>query len=270
MALPAYAMNKTSFPEMYEKLLVNPLFRPFAEGVLDQAQLQRGQALLDIACGTGIVARLAKQRLGNSGAVAGVDISPGMLNVARSIAPDIDWREGNAQALPLRPGESFDVVTCHQGLQFFPDKRAALREMRRALKTGGRLAVVVWYTDEEMPFVMELRRIAERHLGPINDTRFSFGDPSALESLLHDAGLDGINVSTIERTLRFPDGSAFLRLNTLAFLGMSEAAKQMDERHRTQITDAILAASIAAARAHTSTYGLSFPMKSYVAQGAVS
>lgn len=267
MALPAYAMSRASFPEMYEKLLVNPLFRPFAEGVLDQMSLQPGQSLLDVACGTGIVARLAKQRLGNSGAVAGVDASPGMLNVARSVAPNIDWREGSASALPLRSEESFDVVTCHQGLQFFPDKPAAMREMRRALKPGGRIAIATWSPDSDMPFLAQLRQIAEKYLGPIDDKRFSLGDPSALQSLLRVAGLNGIHVTSMERGLRFPDSSGFLRLNTIAFLGMNETAKEMTDQRRTQVVDTILAASIAAARPYTSTYGLSFPMKTCLATG---
>lgn len=267
MALPAYAMSRASFPEMYEKLLVNPLFRPFAQGLLDQIPLQPGHSLLDIACGTGIVARLAKQRLGGSGAVAGIDASPGMLNVARGVAPDIDWREGNAAALPLRPGEAFDVVTCHQGLQFFSDKPAAVREMRRALKPGGSVAVATWHPDTEMPFLAQLRQIAEKHLGPIDDKRFSLGDSSALQSLLRDAGLNDIHVTSIERGLRFPDSSSFLRLNTIAFLGMTDAAKEMTDQRRTQVVDTILAASIAAARPYTSTYGLSFPMKTHIATG---
>lgn len=268
MALPAYAMSRASFPEMFERLLVNPLFRPFAEGVLDQTPLEPGHALLDIACGTGIVARLAKQRLGASGTVAGVDASPGMLNVARGVAPGIDWREGSAAALPLRPGETFDVATCHQGLQFVPDKPAAIREMCRALKPGGRVAIATWRPDTEMPFLAQLRSIAEKYLGPIEDKRFSLGDPSALESLLRDAGFNSIHVATIERALRFPDSSGFLRLNTIAFLGMTDAAKAMTDQRRTQVIDTILAASIAAARPYTSTYGLCFPMKTCIATGA--
>ena len=129
MSLPSYAMSQQSFPEMYEHWLVGPLFRPFAEVTIDELAPARGDAILDIACGTGIVARVAQERLGGRGHIVGVDVSPGMLGVARAAAPDIDWREGNAGSLPLRDGEEFQVVVCQQGLQFFPDRPAALAEM---------------------------------------------------------------------------------------------------------------------------------------------
>ncbi|TJW75951.1 MAG: methyltransferase domain-containing protein, partial [Mesorhizobium sp.] len=105
-------MGQASFPEMYERWLVGPLFRPWAEVTFDEVKLAPGHRVLDIACGTGIVARVARERLGAAGYVAGIDISPDMLAVARGVAPDIDWRAGNALALPLGDGEQFDVVVC--------------------------------------------------------------------------------------------------------------------------------------------------------------
>src|SRR5690606_8893285 len=205
MSLPSYAMGQQSFPEMYERWLVGPLFKPWAEMTFDQLALSPRDRVLDIACGTGIVARVASERLGDAGYVVGVDVSPDMLAVARSVAPGIDWREGNANALPLRDGEQFDVVVCPPGLQFFSDKAAAARQMRRALATGGRLAVATWRSDEEIPFFRELRTVAERHLGPIADPRYSFGDAAALEALLRDAGFEDVQSSTLSRTIRFED-----------------------------------------------------------------
>ena len=131
MALPDYAMNLSNFPEMYERFLVGPLFQPWADVLLDRVSLAAGDRVLDVACGTGIVARRAKERLGEAGQVVGVDVSPQMLTIARDVAPDIDWREGNASALPVGAAEKFDVVVCQQGLQFFPDKSAASAQMRR-------------------------------------------------------------------------------------------------------------------------------------------
>jgi hypothetical protein len=139
MNLPSYAMNQASFPEMYERHLVGPLFQPWAEMTLEEIKLSPGDRVLDIACGTGIVARLAKERLGDDAYVVGVDLSPDMLAVARTVAPGIHWREGSASALPLRDEERFDVVVCQQGLQFFGDKAAAAAQMRRALVPGARV-----------------------------------------------------------------------------------------------------------------------------------
>jgi ubiquinone/menaquinone biosynthesis C-methylase UbiE len=127
--------------------------------ILDEVQLSSGDRVLDIACGTGIVARVARERFGDAGSIVGIDVSPDRLAVARAVAPSIDWREGNASALPLHDGEQFDVVVCQQGLQFVADKPAAAAQMRRALAEGGRLAVATWRCDDEMPFFREIRRV---------------------------------------------------------------------------------------------------------------
>ena len=240
MTLPSYAMNQSSFPEMYERWLAGPLFRPWAELTLEEVKLSRGDRFLDIACGTGVVARAAKERLGDAGYVVGIDISADMLAVARAVAPSIDWREGNAGALPLNDGEQFDVVVCQQGLQFFPDKPAAAAEMRRALATGGRLAVSTWRSDDESPFFRELRTVAERHLGAIADARFNFADAALLEALLREAGFHDVQSKTISRTIRFDDGAPFLRLNTMALVGMSAAGKEMSDQDRQSAVDAIV------------------------------
>ena len=115
--------------------------------LLDVVGLRAGENVLDVACGTGAVARVAAQRVGASGRVTGLDLNAGMLAVARSQpAPPgaaITWVERNALDTGL-PDRSFDVVLCQQGLQFFPDKIGALREMHRVLVPGGRLAISVW------------------------------------------------------------------------------------------------------------------------------
>ena len=159
MTLPSYAMNQASFPEMYESHLVGPLFRPFAEALVERAGLGTGSRVLDVACGTGIVARLAKQRAGPSGRVVGVDLSPQMLELGRRIAPDVEWREGDALALPVDDG-AFDVALCHQGVQFFPNKLKALAEMLRVLVQGGTVGVGVWRTAQESPLLAALQRVA--------------------------------------------------------------------------------------------------------------
>ena len=130
----------TTFTEIYERVLVGPLFRPFAEQLVAQVAPQRGDSLIDVACGTGIVARVAREHLGPEARIVGVDVAPAMLAVARSVDQTIDWRQGNATSLPVANAEHFTVLTCHQGLQFMSDKPAAIREMRRVLVPGGRVA----------------------------------------------------------------------------------------------------------------------------------
>ncbi|BCH27281.1 class I SAM-dependent methyltransferase [Mesorhizobium sp. L-8-3] len=265
MGLPSYVTNQATFPEMYERWLVGPLFRPWAETTLEMVELSPGDRLLDNACGTGIVARVARERLGAAGYVVGVDISPDMLAVARVVAPRIDWREGDASALPLQDGEEFEVVVCQQGLQFFPDRSAAAREMRRALAKGGRLAVATWRPDDEIPFFRELRYVAERHLGAIADRRHSFGDAAPLEALLRDAGFHDVRSRTISRTIRFDDGAPLLRLNTMALVGMSPAGNEMSDRERKRVVEKIVGESKPVLRSYADGSGLAFELRSNVA-----
>jgi ubiquinone/menaquinone biosynthesis C-methylase UbiE len=264
MTLPSYAMDQASFPEMYEGWLVDPLFRPWAEATLDEIRLSSGDRVLDIACGTGIVARVARERLARE-KIVGIDISSGMLALARQIAPSVDWREGAADVLPLRDGEQFDVVVCQQGLQFFPDKPAALTQMRRALAQGGRLAVATWRSDEEIPFFRELRGVAERQLGPITDQRYSFGDSAPLINLLRTAGFRDVRVRTISRAIRFVDGEPFLRLNTMALVGMSATARQMSDEERKRIVAVIASDSEPVLQRYTTGSELVFNLSTNLA-----
>ncbi len=265
MTLPNLAMNQPTFPEMYEQWLTGPLFRPWAEMVLDELDLKSGTRLLDIACGTGIVARVARERLGEPAYVVGIDTSPGMLAVARKIAPDIDWREGNAVALPMHDGEQFDVVICQQGLQFFMDKPAAAAQMRRALSPGGRLAVSTWRSDDEVPFFRELRVIAEHHVGAIADQRHSFGDASALAALLRNAGFQDVRVRTVSRRIRFQDGAPLLRLNTMALVGMSTAGKAMSDEERKRIVEKIVDESGGVLKSYAEERGVAFELSTNLA-----
>jgi ubiquinone/menaquinone biosynthesis C-methylase UbiE len=232
MSLPAYALNQASFPQMYEHHLVGPLFRPWALALLDEARLREGERALDVACGTGIVARLAQERVGTRGRVAAVDLSAPMLEVARDLSPAVDWREGDAAALPLREGETFDVVFCQQGLQFFGDRAAAAREMLRALGAGGRLAVSTWRPLPEAPIFREAHGIAERLLGPIDDRRHALGDDVELARLVSEAGFDDVRTRKAEKAVRFAEPAAFARLNAMALIGMSGAAKSLGEADR--------------------------------------
>ncbi len=266
MTLP---FAQLSFPEMYERDLVGPLFQPWVEQVLDEVELAAGDRVLDVACGTGIVARLAKARVGETGRVVGVDLSPAMLAVARRVAPGIDWRDGDASALPLQGDELFDVVVCQQGLQFFPDRPAAARQMHRALAAGGRLAVSTWRPDEEIPLLRELRRVAERHLGAIVDRRHSFGETGPLEALLGEAGFRGVRSKTLSRIIRFRDGSVFVRLNAMALLGMSAASREMSDEERGRILAAVTRDSAEVAQPYTDETGLAFQLRTSVATATV-
>ena len=267
MSLPAYANNQQSFPAMYEQWLVGPLFRPWAEVLLDRLAPAAGDRVLDIACGTGIVARVAHERVGAGGAVVGVDVSPGMLEVARAVAPAVTWRDGSALDLPLAEGERFDVVTCQQGLQFFPDRPAAARQLRRARAPGGRIGGATWRPAEEIPIFTRLQAVAERHLGPLVDQRHAFGDGGQLAALLEEAGIRDVAVETVTRPLRFDDGAMFVRLNTMALVGMSAAAKAMSDEARAATVTAVVGDSADVLAAFSDGAAAVFAVSSNVAIG---
>jgi len=233
----------TTFTEIYERVLVGPLFRPFAQQLVARVAPSRGDSVIDVACGTGIVARVARERLGPDARIVGVDVAPAMLAVAHAVNPTIEWREGNAVSLPVTAAEQFTVLTCHQGLQFMPDKAAAVREMRRVLAPRGRVAIATWRSLEDNPGMVELNAIAERHVGRIVDSRHSFGDAGALERLLVDAGFGDVSVGTIAHDVQFGDGALFARLNAMAVIGMSDKGKTMSEGERAELAGRIAAES---------------------------
>jgi ubiquinone/menaquinone biosynthesis C-methylase UbiE len=262
MALP----GTLTFAEMYERLLVEPLFRPFAEPLLERARPTANDSVLGIACGTGIVARLARKKLGAATKVVGVDVSAPMLAVARGIDPTIDWREGNATALPVTADEQFSIVTCHQGLQFVPDKGAAVREMRRVLRAGGRVVIGTWLSIEDIPFVRDLDEIARRQLGPFTDSRHSFGDGKALATLLSEHGFHDAKVETVSHDVTMADnGPLFARMNAMAVVGMSPKGKALDDAGRGHLAGEIAAASMEVLKRYTDSGTLTFSLITNVA-----
>src|SRR5262245_45203551 len=134
----------------YEELLVPALFQEWTARLIDRAEIQPSHRVLDIACGTGVLARAAAVRVTHSGSVVGLDPAPGMLAVAKRLAPEIEWQPGTAESLPF-PAESFDVAVSQFGLMFFTDRRQAIREMLRVVTRGGRIGVVVWDSLENIP-----------------------------------------------------------------------------------------------------------------------
>jgi ubiquinone/menaquinone biosynthesis C-methylase UbiE len=259
----------TTFTEIYERALVGPLFRPFAEQLVARVAPNRGDSVIDVACGTGIVARVARERLGPDARIVGVDVAPAMLAVARTVDPTIDWREGNAVSLPVSADEHFTVLTCHQGLQFMPDKPAAIREMRRVLSPGGRVAIATWRSLEDTPGVLELNTVAERHVGRIVDSRHSFADSNALNRLLIDAGFSDVTVETLAHDVQFADGALFARLNAMAVIGMSEKGKAMSEAERGELAGRIAAESGDAIAKATKNGRFVLPLTSNIATATV-
>ena len=202
--------------EAYECRLVPSLFRAWAVSLVKLAELVPGERVLDVACGSGIVARSAAPEVSATGSVTGFDVDPEMLRVARTaaagIVPSIEWCEGDALELPFGD-RSFDVVFCQQGLQFFSDPVAAVMEMQRVLVPNGRLAVSVWRGIQGPECLAALATALERHLGPeaLEETRAPcpFGDPEILRSLIVQAGLEKTRLSVVVEDLRSDSAEEF-------------------------------------------------------------
>lgn len=176
--------------------------------------MRTGELALDVACGTGAVTRLLAERVGPTGKVTGLDLNPGMLAVARLAAPSqsIEWVEGSVVKIPL-PDATLDAVVCQQGLQFFPDKAAALSEMHRVLKRGGRLALSCWRSVEHTPGYHVLEQALARRIGPEKAALppFSFGEAGAIRALLVGAGFREVKLWAEAKMLRFRSAEHLVR-----------------------------------------------------------
>ncbi len=192
--------------DAYEKRLVPALFATWAYRLADAAEIQQGQHLLDVACGTGILTRVIAERVGAEGSVSGVDINPGMIAVANRIAPEIEWREGDVEALPYED-DSFDVVFCQFGLMLFSSPKNALQEMQRVLKPGGRLLVSVFGALEDLPAYAAIADVYEQVVNQsVADALrmpFSMGDTDALTSVFTSAGIHSAEMNLEERMACF-------------------------------------------------------------------
>ena len=199
--------------EVYEEFFVPALFAQWAPRVSAAAQVGPGDRALDVACGTGILARTMAQQAGATGAVTGLDANPGMLTVARRVAPSLDWREGQAEALPFDDG-TVAAVGSQFGLMFFTDRQTALQEMARVLSPGRRLAVAVWDSLERSPGYLALAGLLGRLFGPeaaeALRAPFCLGDREAVQSLFDQAGLRGTQVQPEAGVASFPSLDGWL------------------------------------------------------------
>ncbi|HEX5052108.1 MAG TPA: methyltransferase domain-containing protein [Planctomycetota bacterium] len=222
-------------PQNYERFFVPAIGAPLAVDLLHHAGLRPGERVLDVACGTGVVARLASPQVEPGGSVAGLDVHPGMLAVARSATPPgmrIAWHQASAEAMPL-PDASFDVVLCQMGLQFLPDKRAALREMRRVLVHGGRLVLNVPGPIPRL-FAVMAEGLA-RHIGPeaagFVKQVFSLSDTAEIGDLVGGAGFEDVSVRSDTRTLHLPAAEQFL-WQYVQSTPLAGAVAQVDDERR--------------------------------------
>lgn len=253
--------------DAYERYLVPVIFAAMSERLLDLAEVKAGERVLDVGCGTGIVARRAALRVGRPGAVVGLDLNEGMLRVARresrAVEPAIEWREGDAAALPF-PDAAFDVVACQQALQFFSEPDKALRGMRRVLAPHGRAAIAVLRPIRHSPAYVPIAEALDRRVGPtagaMMRSPFPPWDREQLREVVARGGFRQVHVRIEVGTIRYPSAAEMLRQEAASspLAGPLAALKP-------EVRDALIQDVEGGLRDYQDDDGVAFPMETFVA-----
>lgn len=202
MADNQWFASSSNAAQNYEQYIVQIVITPHTHAVLDRVSLHKGNRVLDVACGTGIVARVAAKRFDHVGKIVGLDRNPAMLEIARANEPSnipVEWHEGDMCALPF-PDDSFDIVFCQQGMQYVQDKLAALREMDRGLVSGGHLAFTVWSAPHPhmAAFAEALRKHVSDEAATGNLAASAWGDPKVIRKVVDEVGFQTVEMDVIE------------------------------------------------------------------------
>lgn len=248
--------------EAYQEFLVPAIFGPWTEFLVAKAELRPGEAALDVACGTGAVTRVAAEQVGGTGRVAGLDLDPGMLEIAkRNTAAPVDWKLGDAQAMPFGDGE-FDAALCQQGFQFLPDRMAGLREIRRVLRPGGRFTASVWSGFENNPGFQALHAAQLRHINPGAPVSVSMSltDSAEIRSLLEEAGFGEISLETVSRRTRFPSAEAFAEAIAAGGPALGRAIAELKPERR----EAFMQDVAASLSAYAGPEGVEIPFEAHL------
>jgi ubiquinone/menaquinone biosynthesis C-methylase UbiE len=230
------------------------------------AALHTGERVLDVACGTGVLARLAAKAVGPTGKVAGADLNEGMLATARDQAEreelSIEWHTCDAAALSI-PDGSFDVALCQWGLEFFSDRLRGLREVARVLVPGGRLVLRVWRALDRQPFYVALLDALERHLGPGAGApiraAFTLPDRKELRTLVTEAGFSRVHVRITTNLLRFPSLEQYV-LGYLAATPIAARVASMGDQGRSAVVSEVAEAL----QAYIDDDGLAAPVENHI------
>jgi ubiquinone/menaquinone biosynthesis C-methylase UbiE len=253
--------------ELYERYLVPAITGVWAADLVRRAALQPGECVLDVACGTGIVARLGAEQVGAQGAVVGLDLNTAMLAVARALpaplGPIITWTEASALAMPF-PDATFDVVLCQLGLQFFPDRPQALRDMRRVLVPGGRVLLSVFGPLAHNPAPQALAEALERHVGShasaIKRAEHDLEDPAALDDLVSGAGFAAVTIETTTQHIHFPSSREYVRIQ-FAATPLATLMQEIPRDQQAALSEAVIADVSEALRSYCGDDGLVFPQE---------
>lgn len=250
----------------YERFLVAAVLDGWAADLIDAVGVTAGDRVLDVGCGTGVVARHAAGRVGARGSVTGVDRNRSMLTLARELGVDLDplvrWLEGDAADLPVA-AVSVDVALCQQALQFVADPGAALAELHRVVVPGGRVGIGTCRSLAHQPGYTALIAAVARHLGDpaaaVLASVYALGDPGALGDLVAAAGFHDVHRRIEVTTFRLPSAEALLTAETSSS-PLGPAADLLDPADY----EALVADVTAAMAPHTDDDGVVFPFETLV------
>lgn len=260
-----------SVAEMYERNMVSASFARFATGILTFSELKSGEHVLDVACGTGIVARLARPQVGASGRMVGLDINAAMLDVARRVTvhteTPIEWQEGDVASMPFADA-TFDAVLCQLGLQYFSDRHAALVEMHRVLRASGRLVLSVFRPVERNPSHAVFAAALERHVSAAaaatRRAPFALCDRDEIRALVSGAGFHDVVVQLDVRIARYPSAEAMIRM-MMAGTPLAAAMADADPA----VLNSVIADVTAGLGDFEDDAGLALPMQMWVVTAKV-
>ena len=198
---------------LYEEQKVPGMFAPLADTTLKVIEVVDDDAVLDVACGTGILARKVREKFGDQPRIVGVDLNEGMIAVAKGLSDPVsqscEWIVANAEDMPF-DDSMFSMVLCQQGLQFMPDKEGVLREMYRVLRPEGRIVITVWngVADFLVPIVDALGRHVSNEVADKAKAPFAY-DGSRLLPIMSNVGFSDVSIEnlTINRTIRATDNA---------------------------------------------------------------
>jgi len=200
-----------SIPENYDSYMVPLIFEPFAADFAQRAASLSPSTVLEIAAGTGVVARALAPKLSPSASYIVTDLNQPMLDYAASRQPPdnrIKWYQADALALPFEDA-AFDLVCCHFGAMFFPDRSSAYREAKRVLKPGGHFLFSVWDRIEENVFADDVANALAK-IFPNDPPRFlartphGYHDTALIRSELEAAGFSRVVIETRAEQSRTP------------------------------------------------------------------
>ncbi|HSE32363.1 MAG TPA: methyltransferase domain-containing protein [Pyrinomonadaceae bacterium] len=249
----------------YEALFVPALFGQWAPKVAAAARVRRGQKVIDVACGTGVLARELATLVGSAGRVTGLDPVGGMLAVARHLAPNVQWLQGIAESLPFAD-QYFDAAVSQFGLMFFKDREQALCEMVRVIVPDGRLAIAVWDSLDHIPAYAAAVEVLDRNAGKqaadALRAPFVLGDRKELASLFDAARITEAQIATEKGTARFPSIRAMVEADLRGWLPVMGVFLAEDQ------IEAILTEAETALRSYAGDDGqLNFEVSAHIVAG---